>query len=304
MRLLSFRDPTTGATRLGVLTGPSRVVDLHAASDGELPGDMRHFLRLGPAALARARTLAERPHSMTLELPGLRLLPTVPEPGKVLCVALNFQSHIDECQAHGQDFIRKQDFPLLSPKVPSALAAHRQEIVYPPQGRQLDYEVELAFVIGRTCRNARRRQWRDYVTGFTVSVDITLRDIAFRPLGLFEGKNYDGFLPLGPWLITEDEIADPGALHLSLSVNGEERQSESMASAFFDAGDVIEYWSARMTLEPGDVFTLGSPAGVGVFGADPERTLLHPGDSIEASISGIGTLANTIVALPAKGERA
>lgn len=300
MKLLSYRDPVDSTVRLGALVDSGHVVDLHGASAGALPADMRQFLYQGPSALKRAREIAASPPAV-LDLANLHLLPVVPDPGKVLCVALNFQSHIDECRAHGMNFLTRPERPLLSPKVPSTLIGHGADIPYPSIGKQLDYEIELAFVIGRVCRNARRDEWRDYVAGFTVANDLTLRDIiSFPPVGLIEGKNFDAALPLGPWLVTNDEIAEPSSLHLRLRVNGKERQSESMANAFFDAGAVIEYWSSRMTLLPGDVFTLGCPAGVGFFSKDPASALLRPGDVVEAEISGIGTLVNQIVASTGK----
>jgi acylpyruvate hydrolase len=303
MRLVSYIHPLDSSPRAGVIVGDERVVDLHAASHGELPADLRQLLCRGPSALALAGEIARRAPGAGLpglaELPALtslRLLPPVSDPGKVLCVALNFQSHIDECRAHGMDFIQRTDFPLISPKVPSALTGHEHDIVLPPGGRQLDYEVELALVISKRCRAIARDDWRSYVAGFCVSVDLCLREIAFRPNGVFEGKNYDGFLPLGPYLVTPDEAPDPATMILSLSVNGQLRQSEPMANALFDLGAVLEYWSARMTLEAGDVFTLGTPSGVGIFHADPSTALLQPGDVIEASISGVGLLRNRIIA--------
>lgn len=296
MRLVSYCNPSDAVARLGVVAGSGKIVDLHGASDGELPGDMRQFLRLGAPAMERAAALAESATFALHDLSDLKLLPVVPDPANILCLALNFQSHIDECASLGLDFVKRLDFPLLSPKVSGALAAHNADIVYPKTGRQLDYEIELAFVVGRPCRDIKRAQWRDYVAGFTISTDLTLRDIAFQPIRIFEGKNFDGSFPLGPWLVTCDEIEDPSKLHLCLKVNGETRQSESMEKAFFDVGDVLEYWSARMTLNPGDVFTLGTPAGVGYFAKDQDAKLLHPGDIIEAEITGIGTLTNRIVA--------
>lgn len=302
MKFVSYQSPGRDSPGLGLLVNEAWVLDLHEASDGALPSDLRRLLLQGPEAMAAARALLKQAEQngdgqkgSVGDLSSLRLLPPISNPGKLMCVALNFQSHIDECQAYGMDFIKRTSFPLISPKMPNTLAGHGADIVLPEGGEQLDYEVELAFVVSKQCRNVNAKDWRDYVAGFTVSVDLCLREIAFQPFGVFEGKNYDGFLPLGPYLITPDEAPDPEHMHLALSVNGEQRQSESMGQAFFGVGAVLEYWSARMSLEAGDVFTLGTPAGVGIFHADPSAALLQPGDVIEADIKGVGVLRNQIV---------
>src|SRR5699024_3921076 len=158
--------------------------------------------------------------------------------------------------------------PLLAPKMPNTLVGHNADIVYPAGGQQLDYEVELAFVVSRRCRNISADDWRDYVAGFTLSTDLCLREIAFKPFGVFEGKNYDGFLPLGPFLVTPDQAPSPHDMEVTMRVNGELRQSESMANALLNVGEVPEYWSARMALEAGAVSTVRTRSGVGIIHPD------------------------------------
>jgi len=306
MRLASYSHPSRQEPSLGVLLNDEFVLDLPSASDGWMPNNLRDFLRLGSPAFAKAEALAadyQRRQSTdgqltdgrVMALADIRLLPPISDPGKILCVALNFQSHIDECQAYGMDFIQRTPFPLLAPKMPNTLIGHEGDVVYPEGGEQLDYEVELAFIISRHCRNVKAADWRDYVAGFTLSTDLCLREIAFKPFGVFEGKNYDGFLPLGPYLVTPDEAPSPHEMVVTMHVNGEQRQKETMANAFFNVGEVLEYWSARMTLEAGDVFTLGTPAGVGIFHENPHTMLLKPGDVIESAVEGLGVLRNRIV---------
>jgi len=242
-----------------------------------------------------ARDIVDAPKSIRA-LDDLILLPVVPDPGNILCMALNYQSHIDEAIASGETFIRCPEFPLLSPKVSSTLAAHHQDIQIPARAALFDYEIELAFVIGASCKNVKKKDWRNYVAGFCVSVDMSIRVPNFHPQIAFETKNFDGAFPIGPWLVTTDEIDDVANMMLSLRVNGELRQFEAVGNCIFDVGDTIEYWSSRMTLSPGDIFTLGTPSGVGAFAKDPSSALLKPGDVVEASIGELGTLRNRIVA--------
>lgn len=314
MRLLSFRLPGEALPRLGALHGSAaseRILDLasvpvHGAPIGALHGDMVLFLAGGETLMDQARqalALAQRadaPAACVWHRPeDVAFLPVVPRPGKVLCVGLNFPSHIEEARRAGQPLPPEVAEPLGFGKVGSALTGHGQPIVFPRHGRQLDYEVELAFVIGRSCSNVAAADFARYVAGCSIAVDYSLRDLLFRSGGNpFQAKNFDGFCPLGPTLVTLDELGDPDERRLRLWVNDELRQDESMKNALFGCADVLAYWSQRFSFEPGDVITCGTPAGVGIFSADPARWLLQPGDVVRASIDGLGTLVNPIVADP------
>lgn len=314
MRLLSFQLPGEVQPRLGALHGSAadeRILDLasvpvHGAPIAALRGDMVLFLAGGDALMAEARqalALAQRADALAscvLFRPAeVEFLPVVQRPGKVLCVGLNFPSHIDESRHAGQLLPPDVTEPLGFAKVGSALAGHGKPIVFPRHGRQLDYEVELAFVIGQRCSNVAAADFNEYVAGCCIAVDYSLRDLLFRSGGNpFQAKNFDGFCPLGPTLVTLDEIGRPDERRLRLWVNDELRQDESMENALFGCADVLAYWSQRFSFEPGDVITCGTPAGVGIFSADPERWLLKPGDVVRASIDGLGTLVNPIVADP------
>ena len=314
MRLLSFRLPGDATPRLGAIDGGAateRILDLasvpvHGAPIAALRGDMALFLAGGDALMAEARQAlalarrADAPAACVWHRPeAVEFLPVVSRPGKVLCVGLNFPSHIEEARRAGQLLPPAVTEPLGFSKVASALAGHGQPIVFPRHGRQLDYEVELAFVIGKRCENVAAADFGQYVAGCSIAVDYSLRDLLFRSGGNpFQAKNFDGFCPLGPALVTLDEIGDPDQRCLRLWVNDELRQEESMKNALFGCADVLAYGSQRFSFEPGDVVTCGTPAGVGIFSTDPDRWLLKPGDVVRASIDGLGTLVNPIVADP------
>lgn len=326
MRLITFQEAVGQMSRLGALVGKTLdfVLDLSRSQDlcsrlaiqsdsvhsAFVSGDMTVFLAAGDEALGVVDRLVQYVESVLDEdvqcqdlltngilrpTQTVRFLPAVHRPGKIVCVGLNFQSHIDEAIAAGQKLPQTIEVPGAFNKVTTALVGHKGDILYPACGGQLDYEVELAMIIGRRCKNIRPDDYKKYVAGLSIGVDLSLRDVLFRSPHPFEAKNYDTFCPLGPALVTLDDLSDPDELMLRLWVNGELRQEESMRNALFSCGDVLAYWSARMTFEPGDVVLMGTPAGVGIFGKDPERMLLRSGDKVTAQIDGLGELCNQVV---------
>lgn len=216
----------------------------------------------------------------------VRVLEPVPTPGKIVCVGLNYFDHADE-----QDE-EPPDSPILFAKAPTSVIAPGAPIRYPADIEKLDYEVELAAIIGRTARSVIRDDAPDHVAGYTVLNDVSARDVQFADGQWFRGKSYDTFAPMGPALIDEASI-DPHDLALSLRVNGQTKQRSSTAELVFDVYDLVEFISRAMTLRPGDVISTGTPAGVGIFRDPPD--LLEPGDVVEAEIEGIGVLENEVV---------
>lgn len=268
-------------------------------------GDMAILLAAGADVLADLREIVEAvrragetaPRELFLQRSQVGFLPVAHRPGKIVCVGLNFASHIEEARAAGQSMPPKVGEPLGFGKVTTALAGHGAPVVFPRHGGQLDYEVELAMVIGRRCSSVPPEAFADCVAGLTIAIDFSLRDVLFRSGGNpFLAKNFDGFCPLGPALVTLDELGDPDDRMLRLWVNDELRQEESMRNALFSCAQILSYWSDRYTFEPGDVITAGTPAGVGIFSKDPNRWLLKPGDVVRASIDGLGSLTHAIVA--------
>ncbi len=217
----------------------------------------------------------------------VNLLAPVPEPRKIVCVGLNYHDHAEE---QGEDVPEK---PMLFGKAPTAVTNPESAIRHPTDIDQVDYEVELAVVIGRTAKNVDTADASSYIAGYTVMNDVSARDAQFEDGQFLRGKSYDTFAPMGPELVTGDNL-DPNSLAVELRVNGDVKQSSSTDEFIFDVYELVEYLSSVMTLNSGDVISTGTPGGVGVFRDPPD--LLEPGDVVEAEIESIGTLRNPVVA--------
>ena len=252
-------------------------------------GDQAFRLRgvEGISAESSPDALASAPaEEIPLPLAELDLLPVVTRPGKVFCIGLNYRSHIDET---GRDV---PDYPVIFTKFASSLIGHGTAITLPPESRQVDYEAELAVVIGTAGRRIRREHACDHVLGYSIANDVTMRDFQHKTHQWTPGKAWDGCTPLGPVLVTPDELGDPGKLDISLRLNGKQLQSSGTDLLIFDVAELISVISTFTRLEPGDIILTGTPAGVGYM-RDPQ-IFLADGDTVEAEISGIGTLRNTV----------
>ena len=308
MRLVTFTTATT-APRIGVRVG-HRVLDIEAASrvDGEpLPSSMKALLREGRGKLSRVQALAKAAQSQAGRFSGamfeeraIRFLPPVPDPDKFLCVGKNYRAHLEELKKH--DLIKEMPGEVTGfVKLNSSLVGHEAKIVKPAEVAHLDYEPELVFVIGRRALGVSPDDdpW-DYVAGVTVLNDLTDRDMQKREVAsgsrFWTSKNAPGFGPVGPEIVTIDEIADPYDLWMTCSVNGEERMRVNTRDQIWKMNDILAHFSRTIPLEPGDMFSTGAPCGVAVGKADAEALFLKPGDVVECSIEGISTLRNTIVA--------
>ncbi|UPM42682.1 fumarylacetoacetate hydrolase family protein [Halocatena salina] len=215
-----------------------------------------------------------------------RLAP-IARPGKIVCVGLNYHDHADE---QDEDVPER---PLLFGKAPTAVTNPGDPIVHPSGIKEVDYEVELGVVIGKTAKDVDAANAREYVAGYTAVNDVSARDAQFEDEQFLRGKSYDTFAPMGPTLVP-DAFFEPNAVDISCRVNGETRQESNTEQFIFDVDELIEYISAAMTLRPGDVISTGTPGGVGIFREPPE--LLEPGDVVDIEIDGIGTLTNPVVA--------
>lgn len=214
--------------------------------------------------------------------------PCVPNPGKVICVGLNYRRHAAES---GMDV---PTTPLLFSKFANALAGPDDEVAIPADTAQMDYEAEMTIVIGRRASNVREDEALDYVFGYCNANDLSARDLQFRTAQWLLGKTVDGFCPIGPYLVTADEVADPDALGIRLWVNGEQRQDSHTSDLIFSCRQLISYISRYMTLEPGDMILTGTPEGV-AFGYPPEvreSKWLKAGDTVTVEIDGLGRLTN------------
>jgi 2-keto-4-pentenoate hydratase/2-oxohepta-3-ene-1,7-dioic acid hydratase in catechol pathway len=258
-------------------------------------GSMRRFLDLclqPGAGEATAETIAlfgkgEDAHRMLKPAEECRLLPPVHDPGKIICVGLNYAGHAAEQNRP------LPESPILFSKFSNCLVGPNDKIVLPSlYTQQVDYEVELAVVIGRRAKEVSEEDALDYIAGYTILNDITARDFQKKDGQWLRGKSCDTFAPLGPMLVTGDEIKDPHNLNLSLSVNGEERQSSNTGDMIFKIPFLVSYISRTITLEPGDILSTGTPQGVGVFRQPP--VFLQHGDVMEARIEKIGGLINIV----------
>jgi acylpyruvate hydrolase len=298
MKLATFIPPNERTARIGALIESENydlIMDL-----GGLASDMTGFIEGGRALLDRAKTLLRNAAGGEAHrMDAVSFLPPVPRPGKIISLGVNYRSHGDEA-AHldsVKHLMSGPRIPRAFSKLSSTLAGHRAAVAYPAATRQLDYEIELAFVIARRSKNVPAARWADHVYGYTIYNDLSMRDVQSGEMQaglLLLGKNFDGAAPMGPWLVTADEIPDPHALDLRLSVNGEVRQSDNTRNMISPIPEILEYWS-QMTLEPGDIISTGTPSGAAIFRDPPESYLLRPGDRLAATITGLGTLENTIV---------
>jgi 2-keto-4-pentenoate hydratase/2-oxohepta-3-ene-1,7-dioic acid hydratase in catechol pathway len=284
MKLATFTHQ--GRTRIGVV-GSGGVVDLAAAAP-ELPRDMLGFLEAGDAALSRARSVLGAGPRIALD--DLRLEAPIRRPPKFLAVGLNYADHVAES---GLEVPRH---PTIFNKQSTCVAGPRDPVHVPRVSSALDYEGELGFVIGRRCRHVSRTHAPDAIAGYLVVNDLSVRDWQLRVPTWTLGKSFDTHGPIGPWIVTRDELADPHGLRLRTWVNDELRQDSNTKQLIFDCFALVEHLSTAFTLEPGDVVATGTPAGVGI-GMKPPR-LLCAGDVVRVEIEGIGALANPVIDEP------
>ena len=283
MKLFTFRDG--GVSRLGCQTS-NGVVDVTAA----LGMDAAEFFRGGIEAANRVRVRlaagVDSAHHRSIE--GLDIRPCVPAPGKILCVGLNYRQHAIESGA------AIPETPVLFSKFANSLAAPGETIPLPAVATQYDYEVELGFVIGRRAQNVPEGEALSYVLGYCTANDLSARDLQTRTSQWLLGKTLDKFLPLGPYLVTSDEVPDPQALQLRTWVNGELRQDSSTADMIFSVAEIVSYASRYLTLESGDLVITGTPPGVALGKPEPKPWLVA-GDEVTVEVEGLGRLTNTLI---------
>ncbi|QYN21180.1 fumarylacetoacetate hydrolase family protein [Amycolatopsis sp. DSM 110486] len=274
--------------RVGGTTAAVRITGTTAIETGFT--DVGALLRAGGLDVAAAADGARHDYATA------DLAPVVPRPGKIVCVGLNYRNHILEM---GREL---PEFPTLFAKYPEALIGPRDEILLPPESDRVDWEGELAVVIGTSVRRASAEEAVSAIAGYSVLNDVTMRDYQYRTAQWFQGKTWENSTPLGPVLVTPDELA-PGA-QLVTSVDGEELQRTPLDDLVFDAVELVRYISTIVTLQPGDVIATGTPGGVGHARKPPRY--LAPGQTLTTRIDGIGELVNVAVAEKVSGgpERA
>jgi 2,4-diketo-3-deoxy-L-fuconate hydrolase len=287
MRLYTF--DVSGQVRLGA-ERDGRLIDIGGllAREG-LPDSLIGLVQHGPEMLQQAAEAVERGGlAETFGLDEVSVLPPIARPGKILCAGINYKSHLDENPA-----ARMPDEPFFFSKLPSGIIGYGDPIIHNPRTTQLDWEVELAAVIGRTARRLQGESAVECVAGYTVLNDVSARDVQFKDQQITLGKNFDTFAPLGPCLVTPDELGDLENVRLRSWVNDELMQDGSTADMIFSVAELLVDLTSIMTLEPGDVVSTGTPSGVGVF-REP-RVFLKAGDIVTVEVEGIGRLVNPVV---------
>jgi len=310
MKLVNFT--ADGHIRAGAIVN-NQVIDLNCAYQAQLKAQGKYRYQEIAHAFVPASTdelfqggkesleLAQGAIDFILENPDysdkkavyhrseVKIEAPVQKPGKIICVGHNFRKHIQEM---GREI---PTHPVIFAKFANTIIGPEDDIPYYPISEQLDYEMEFAFVIGKQVRNVSEEDALDYVAGYTIANDVTYRDIQRRTLQWLQGKTVDGSLPLGPHLVTADEIGDPAGLEMVLKVNGEVRQSTNTDDFVFNVPKLVSFLSGLLTLEPGDLILTGTPGGVG-FAMNPPQ-FLKDGDVVTIEIEKIGVLENKVKAV-------
>ncbi len=278
MKLIAYNLKGETQVRRGAVLADQNII--------ELEGDFRE---LGDSQLASlAQTVAGAKSQTQLTLDQVELHSPVPNPEKILCIGLNY---LDHCIETNQPIPKH---PILFAKYLNSLTGHDKPIVLDGTSKEVDYEAELAFVIGKRAFHVSEAEAMDYVAGYITANDVSGRDVQFADSQWVRGKTLNTFCPLGPWLVTKDEIADPHNLRIQCRVNGQTLQDSNTEQLIFKIPALVSFLSQGMTLEPGDIVLTGTPPGVG-FTRKP-KVLLNPGDVVEIEIEGVGVLKNQVEA--------
>lgn len=281
MKLVTFTH--NNQSRVGAVVDDA-VVD--SLGNPEIPTTMIAFLTKGVQAMtALQRQIDSGKHRLALE--QVKLEAPIPRPGKYLAISLNYADHIAET---GKD---KPEYPSFFSKQSTCVIGHGDAILRPKVSDKLDYEGELAFVIGKRCRHVPVEHADQVIAGFTIANDVSVRDWQARSPTMMIGKSFDTSGPLGPWLVTSDEIGDPHNLSIKTWVDDDKRQDANTRQMIFNCYEMVAYLSQAMTLEPGDVISTGTPAGVGV--KMQPRGYLRPGQTVTIEIEKIGMLSNPVL---------
>lgn len=283
MRLVTFE--LAGQARPGVLSDVDTVLDLSTIGFRSV----LEFIEAGPEGRSKAETFKDQsPENARHSTNRVKLLAPIPRPRKLICVGLNYRDHALET---GSEI---PAVPTIFNKFATAVIAAGENIVLPKVSKSPDYEAEFAFVIGRGGRHIAAENWADHVYGYTIVNDVSARDYQRATTQWLMGKTFDTFAPMGPWIVTADEIADPHNLDIQLDINGEMLQNSNTRELIFKVPDLIAFLSSVFTLEPGDIVSTGTPSGVGVARKPPR--FLKPGDQVTVKIPKIGELRNPVIA--------
>jgi 2-keto-4-pentenoate hydratase/2-oxohepta-3-ene-1,7-dioic acid hydratase in catechol pathway len=284
MRFVTFRT-NTEAVEPGLVLQDGRIASLAAAGFRDLIA----VIAGGDAARqTAAKVAADARWPAVYDSSSVRLMAPIPRPPKVICVGLNYRDHAAESN------MKIPDVPTIFCKFPTAVIGPGDPIILPKKSTKPDYEAEFAFVIGKGGRYISRDRWREHVFGYMNLNDVSARDYQMATTQWLMGKTFDTFCPTGPWLVSADEIPDPHQLDVKLILNGEVMQHSNTRELIFRIPVLIEHLSEVFTLEPGDIVSTGTPAGVGMARKPPR--FLQAGDEVVVSVQGLGDLRNPVMA--------
>ncbi|GBF77764.1 5-carboxymethyl-2-hydroxymuconate isomerase [Paenibacillus sp. 598K] len=296
MKVLNFYDQDN--IKLGVQTDQG-VLDIAEAAArlgyDAIPLDMHAVIADHAAAVPALRQLADEAlasedrSTFLLDEQALTFAPCVPSPGKIICVGLNYRKHAEETNSP------IPDFPVLFNKFNNTIAAPGQDIALPKATSRVDYEAELVIVIGQKTKYVSKEEALSHVFGYCNVNDLSARDLQKRTSQWMLGKICDHFSPLGPYLVTADEVGDPNELEIKCTVNGEVRQHSNTSDMIFKCDEIVSYISQHLTLEPGDIILTGTPEGVVLGYPKEKRVYLQPGDVVTVEIEKLGALTNRMV---------
>ncbi|MFE4896303.1 fumarylacetoacetate hydrolase family protein [Peribacillus butanolivorans] len=267
-----------------------QIISLTALGPDDFPACMKTFIERGSELRKRAEQLIEQRGNDDAKflLSEVKFLPPIAQPEKIICVGLNY---IDHCKETGME---PPSSPVIFSKYANAIVGQNDVIEIPINSKEVDFEAELAIVIGKKAKNVSEEEAIDYVFGYTIMNDISARDLQFQDGQWLRGKTADTFAPIGPVVVTHDEVGDPHELAISLELNGEMMQDSNTSNLIFTVPQIISFLSQSMTLKPGDLIATGTPPGVGM-GRNP-KVWLKNGDRMNVSIERIGTLSNHVKA--------
>jgi 2-keto-4-pentenoate hydratase/2-oxohepta-3-ene-1,7-dioic acid hydratase in catechol pathway len=299
MRLLSYEK--NDVVHVGILLH-NRIVDVNAAYSimfkGSIPSDMLSFLDEGEVALEKAKKVEQAIRTSKKDLQSIsdliiniqeaKVIAPIPRPRKnIICLGLNYSEHAEETQS------ALPEYPIFFTKPPTSVIGPNAPVLFPKHTYRVDYEAELAIVIGKQGKNIPESEVYDYIAGYTVFNDITARDFQRRHAQWFKGKGLDTFAPMGPCIVTKDEVPNPHNLGITLKVNDVLMQNSNTKHMIFKIPTLLSYLTMDMTVEPGDIIATGTPSGVGFSRKPP--IYLKPGDVMEVTIEHVGVLQNKVI---------
>ena len=288
MKIAAFSTQT--GQHIGAVHG-EEIISLTTLSPDEFPACIKTFIEGGTELRKQAEQLIDQRENekAVFNLADVDILPPIPQPEKIICVGLNY---IDHCKETGME---PPASPVIFSKYANAIIGHNDAIEIPVNSNEVDFEAELAIVIGKEAKRVTEEEANDYVFGYTIMNDISARDQQFADGQWSRGKTADTFAPVGPVIVTHEEIGDPHKLAISLELNGEVMQDSNTDNLIFTVPQIVSFLSQSMTLKPGDLIATGTPPGVGM-GRNP-KVWLKDGDTMSIKIEKIGTLSNSVKSL-------